>query len=71
MRRFAEHKAGEGGRYTRANPPKKIRYFEQQPNRSKATKREIEIKQWSRAKKIAWLKSHQKKKCPDDIIYIM
>ncbi|OGC21280.1 hypothetical protein A2291_06240 [candidate division WOR-1 bacterium RIFOXYB2_FULL_42_35] len=56
-RRFAEHKAGQGGRYTRANPPVKICYSEKRPNRSKATKREIEIKKLSRMKKLELIKS--------------
>ena len=56
-RRFAEHKNGKGGRFTRANPPKKIRYIEKQPNRSKALKREAEIKRWPRAKKLALIKN--------------
>ncbi|MBU0502212.1 MAG: GIY-YIG nuclease family protein [bacterium] len=52
-RRFKEHKSGKGGHFTRANPPKKICYFEKQSNRSQALKREAEIKRWSRAKKLA------------------
>ncbi|MFH1541805.1 MAG: GIY-YIG nuclease family protein [bacterium] len=52
-RRLKQHKAGEGGRYTRANPGKRIRYHEVCKNRSEATKREAEIKSWSRTKKLA------------------
>ncbi|MBU0574090.1 MAG: GIY-YIG nuclease family protein [Candidatus Margulisbacteria bacterium] len=52
-RRFAEHKRGKGGHYTSSNPPVKILYSEEHGSRSDATKREIQIKRWSRTKKIA------------------
>lgn len=55
-RRFNEHISGEGGRYTRANRPKKIRYFEEYPTRNEATKRELQIKSWPRTRKIALIK---------------
>ncbi len=51
-RRFLEHQAGEGGHYTRAHGAKKVVYFERQPNRSLATKREIEIKRFTREQKL-------------------
>jgi len=56
-RRFSEHKKGKGGHYTRAHPPKKIRYFEKQPSRSRALKREAQIKRWPRSKKLALITS--------------
>ncbi|MFH1683793.1 MAG: GIY-YIG nuclease family protein [Candidatus Margulisiibacteriota bacterium] len=58
-RRFAQHKAGEGGRYTRSNRPTKIRYHEIHNTRSEATKREIQIKRWPRTKKIALIKENK------------
>ena len=51
-RRFAEHKTGEGGHYTRAHGAVKILYSEKHKNRSRASKREAEIKSWPRAQKI-------------------
>ncbi len=54
-RRFAEHKAGTGGRYTRANGAVRIVYAEKHSNRSSASKREAEIKKWPREKKLALL----------------
>jgi putative endonuclease len=51
-RRLAEHKAGIGGRYTRAKNAKRIVYTEAHPNRSSASKREAEIKRWPREKKL-------------------
>lgn len=61
-RRFKEHKSGKGGRYTAYNPPKKIKYYEIYKSRSKATKREIEIKKYSRTEKLLLVKSKKRKK---------
>lgn len=55
-RRFAEHKSGTGGHFTRAKKAKRIVYTEQSPDRSSASKREAEIKKWSREKKLALVK---------------
>ncbi len=43
-RRFLEHKNGRGGNYTRSHKATKIIYSEKYPNRSKASRREYEIK---------------------------
>ena len=51
-RRFKEHKEGLGGHYTSAKEAVKIVYIEEQPDRSTASKREAEIKSWSREKKL-------------------
>ena len=56
-RRFAEHQAGKGGHYTRAKKVVKVLYSESQKTRSKALKREAEIKQWSRKEKLALAKA--------------
>jgi len=55
-KRFVEHKNGKGGRYTRSHKPIKILYTEELPNKSVALKRELQIKSWSRKKKIQNLK---------------
>jgi putative endonuclease len=55
-RRFLEHKSGKGGHYTRARKVMKILYTEKKRNRSSASKREAEIKSWSRARKLALTK---------------
>lgn len=52
-RRFAEHKAGKGGHFTRSRKVRKVLYTEEQPDRSAAQKREAEIKSWPREKKLA------------------
>jgi predicted GIY-YIG superfamily endonuclease len=60
-RRFAEHRAGEGGHYTNSNRPVRIRYHEIYATRSEATKREIQIKRWSRTKKLALIKGNSRR----------
>ncbi|MBU0687693.1 MAG: GIY-YIG nuclease family protein [Candidatus Margulisbacteria bacterium] len=55
-RRLKQHKTGKGGRYTSYNPGKRFRYCEKCGTRSKATKRELQIKGWPRAKKLALIK---------------
>jgi len=50
-RRFEEHKSGKGGHYTRSKKALKIIYTEKCKDRSSASKRESEIKKWSRVKK--------------------
>jgi len=56
-RRFAEHKAGKGGRYTRAKGVLKVVYSEKHRNRSSASKRESEIKKLKRYRKLELIKS--------------
>jgi putative endonuclease len=46
------HNAGRGARYTRMHGPVKLVYAEEQPDRVAAQKRELEIKRWSREKKL-------------------
>lgn len=52
-RRFKEHQAGKGGAYTRAKKAVKLLYSEKCKDRSTALKREAQIKQWPREKKLA------------------
>jgi putative endonuclease len=51
-RRVAAHNAGRGSRYTRLRRPVKLVYFEHQPNRSEAMRREVKIKRMSRSAKL-------------------
>jgi len=53
VRRFEEHVRGDGGNYTRAKKAKRIVYTEKHPDRSSASKREAEIKRWSKERKLA------------------
>ena len=50
--RYLDHKNGKGGRYTRLHKPIKVVYLEQLETKSEALKRELQIKGWSREKKI-------------------
>lgn len=52
-RRIKEHRDGKGARYTAIKKVRKLLYSEPHPDRSSASKREAEIKKWSRAKKLA------------------
>ncbi len=50
IRRWGQHKRGEGAKYLKANTPKEVVYVENCDNRSQACKREYEIKQFSNLK---------------------
>ena len=52
-RRYAEHFSGNGGHYTKCNPPIRLVYTEQFPSRQQAEARERQIKGWTRRKKAA------------------
>ena len=52
-RRFKEHQSGIGGKYTRAKKAVKVLYTERFKTRSEASKREAELKRWSRKKKLS------------------
>lgn len=51
-RRFQMHHQGKGAKYFRVDPPLFLVWNECKHTRSSASKREIEIKKWSRAKKL-------------------
>jgi len=51
-RRFEEHKAGKGSKYTRARKVKQVVYTEKHKTRSEAQKREAQIKSMTRKKKL-------------------
>lgn len=52
QRRVKAHNSGNGGRYTSYRCPVKLVYFEAQPNKSAAQKREAQIKRLARAEKL-------------------
>ena len=58
-RRFNEHK-NRGAKFTSYNPPSKIVYTETHPSRSRATKREYAIKQFSRTDKLNLIREQKK-----------
>lgn len=55
-KRFHDHVAGNGAKYTRSHKPRMVIFQETFPTRSDALKREYEIKSWSREEKIKMLK---------------
>ncbi|OGN28110.1 MAG: endonuclease [Candidatus Yanofskybacteria bacterium RIFCSPLOWO2_01_FULL_49_17] len=56
-RRFAEHSAGTGGRYTHSRKVVKILYTEKSKDRSTALKREARIKKMARVDKLYLIKT--------------
>jgi putative endonuclease len=50
-KRFKEHLAGKGARYTKSHKPVKIIYKEKFATKSEALKREAEIKKWPKKRK--------------------
>lgn len=50
--RINKHSSGKGAKYTRSHLPVKLVYFQELPDKSKAIKREVEIKKLSRKKKL-------------------
>ena len=55
-RRLAQHKNKTGGHYTRAHGARKVLYTEECRDRSAASKREAEIKKWTRGEKMRMVK---------------
>ena len=52
-KRLAAHRSGKGAKYTRGRTPVELVYREEHPNRAEASKRDYQIKQLSRAEKLA------------------
>lgn len=50
-KRFIDHLAGKGARYTKSHKPERIIYIEKFDSKSEALKREAEIKRLTKAKK--------------------
>jgi putative endonuclease len=57
-KRFNDHLAGRGARYTKSHKPEKIVYQESFSTKSEALKREAELKKWPKAKKQALVGRH-------------
>ena len=51
-RRLAAHNAGKGGKYTRSHRPVSLAYFETFETKTEAMRREVQIKQLTRAQKL-------------------
>ena len=57
-RRLREHNEGPGAKYTRSRRPVEMVYTETAADRSEASKRETEIKKFSRAQKLEMIRRH-------------
>lgn len=57
-KRLETHSKGKGAKYTRARLPVKLVYWEKYDNKISAQKREYEIKQMSRKKKLELINKH-------------
>lgn len=60
-RRIKEHNSGIGAKYTRANRPVELVYFEEMEDKYEATKREYAIKQLTKEKKELLVSQHLQK----------
>jgi putative endonuclease len=54
-RRYAQHCAGKGAKFTKINPPLKLLGYRSFATRSAACQAEYRVKQLSKAKKLQWL----------------
>ncbi|MFC1666515.1 GIY-YIG nuclease family protein [Candidatus Omnitrophota bacterium] len=61
-RRIKEHNSGDGGSYTRIRRPVRLLYKENYTNRSKAQKREAQIKSWTKNKKVTLFSCNTKRR---------
>jgi len=59
QKRVAMHNKGRGAKYTRTRLPVKLIYFEEQPDRKTAMKREIAIKKMGREGKVKLLRKQR------------
>lgn len=60
QRRIKTHDNGNGGSYTRSRLPLSLVYFESYSTKSEALKRELQIKGWTRKKKLALIRQDLK-----------
>ena len=57
QRRFAAHRAGKGANYTRGRGPLELVYTQEQPDKSAALRREVQIKKLTRPQKEQLIRS--------------
>lgn len=58
-RRFDQHKNNKGAKYFYGRKPEKIVFIEKGHNRSTASKREYELKRYSKLKKLAIIDNYE------------
>ncbi len=57
QRRLAAHRAGKGAKYTRGRGPLELVYTQEQPDKSAALRREVQIKKLTRPQKEQLIRS--------------
>ena len=57
QRRLAAHRAGKGAKYTRSRGPLELVYTQEQPDKSAALRREVQIKKLTRPQKEQLIRS--------------
>ena len=62
-RRLAAHRSGKGAKYTRGRGPLELVYTEEQPDKSAALRREIEVKRLTRSRKDELRQGWRKEEC--------
>ena len=65
LRRLQTHQAGKGAKYTRSHLPVTLAYWETQPDRSAALRRERQLKALSRAEKLRLIAGHPPADIPE------
>lgn len=64
-RRLQAHQAGKGAKYTRSHLPVALVYWETQPDKSAALRRELQLKGLTRAEKLRLIAEHPPEELPD------
>ena len=62
VKRIPCHKAGKGGKYTRAHLPVRLVYFEEHDTKEEAMRREYAIKQLSKVDKLSLIATFEEGK---------
>ena len=63
-RRFRQHAAGKGAKYTRAHPPECLLGSRTYPDRASASRAEHALKQLPKARKLDWLLADKEPTAP-------
>ncbi|KKR03804.1 MAG: putative endonuclease [Parcubacteria group bacterium GW2011_GWF2_39_13b] len=59
-KRFLTHCSGKGAKYTKSHKPRKILYIEKHNTKIEAMKKERQIKEWPRKKKLNFIEKKSK-----------
>ena len=60
-KRLNYHNRGKASKYTKGRTPVKMIYTEDHPDKTSALKREIQLKKWSKSKKLALSQGNKSK----------